>query len=595
MSTRATRSPRRRTVIALAVVLAVLAAFVVRLVDIQVVNADSLRDDSLGVGIGASHTVFGARGTITDSTGALLAGNVMRYDAQVDPQHVGDIETESATGEEIVVTWAEQAARIAAITGQTPEELQKIVADALEADPDTQWARLTTGLSTDQFQALADLGYPYLYMTEHPARTYPDGAVAGNLIGFVGADGDALAGLEGAEDGCLAATDGERVFERGKDGVVIPGTMRETPAVDGGTLELTINRDLQWYMQQMIAEEVQNQEANYGTVFVVEVGTGKVRAAAEYPTVDPNDPSASPGEDRGSRIFSYTFEPGSTFKPVTAATIIEEGAATPLRPIIPASGRETFPNGVTINDIFSHPSYAYTLTGALVDSSNVALSKFGELVPDAVRHDYLEAFGVGQGTAIGFPGEEAGLLHPVPWDDASHYTTTFGQYYTVTVPQVASVYQTIANGGLQMPLSLVESCTTPSGEVIEPELPAAKRVISESTADQVTLMLENVYQQVTNHSVLEVPGYRMATKSGTAQKPDGQGGYKQGIFYTTLAGFAPADDPQYVVILTLDEPKKNRASAANAPGFQKAMTQVLKTFRVLPSQNPGPEILPKYE
>lgn len=591
MSTRATRSPRRRTVIALAVVLAVLGAFVVRLVDIQIVNADDLRADSLGVGLGATNTLYGARGTITDETGALLAGNVMRYDAQVDPQNViGQVFADGRSVEEV---WPEQAAEIAEITGQTPAEVQNIVADTLADNPDSQWAQIKTGLSTDQFQALRDLALPYLYMTEHPARAYPDGAVAGNLIGFVGADGEALAGLEIAEDDCLGATNGLETYERGKDGVIIPGTHVEDPATDGGTLQLTINRDLQWYLQQMIAEEVQNQEANYGTVFVVEVDSGKVRAAAEYPSVDPNDPTATAAENRGSRIFSYTFEPGSTYKPVTAATIIEEGAATPLTPVLSASGRETFPNGVTINDIFSHEAYPYTLTGALVDSSNVALSKFGELVPDEVRHDYLARFGVGGGTAIGFPGEESGLLHDVPWDDASHYTTTFGQYYTVTVPQVASVYQTIANGGLKMPLSIVESCTTAAGEVVETETPAPVRVISESTADQVTLMLENVFQQVTNHKVIEVDGYRMATKSGTAQKPDGQGGYKQGIFYTTLAGFAPADDPRYVVILTLDEPKKNRASAANAPGFQKAMTQVLKTFRVLPSEG-EPEILPKY-
>ncbi|MDX2377167.1 penicillin-binding protein 2 [Microbacterium sp. LRZ72] len=594
MSTRATRSPRRRTVVALAVVLAVLVAFVIRLVDIQVVNAESLRADSLGVGIGGERTLYGARGTIVDETGAELAGNVVEYDWEFNPQHVADIERDGPDGEPVVITWPEQAEKIAAITGQTPEEVEQIVADALAANPDTQWAQLATGLTTDQHQALRELGYPYLTYREHPARTYTDGAVAGNLLGFVGADAEPLAGLEASEDACLAASNGTESYARGKDGVVIPGTLNQTPAVDGGTLQLTINRDLQWYLQQMIAEEVQRERAEYGTVTVVEVDTGKVRAAAEYPSVDPNDPTASPVEDRGSRIFSAHFEPGSTFKPITAATLIEEGAATPLTPTVSASGRETFPNGVTINDIFSHPAYTYTLAGALVDSSNVALSKFGTMVSDDVRHDYLADFGVGAGTAIGFPGEASGILNPTPWDDASHFTTTFGQYFTVTAPQVASVYQTIANRGVRVPLTLVESCTTASGEVIQPDVPEPERVISEDTAADVTLMLENVYQQVANHDVLAVDGYRMATKSGTAQKPDGEGGYKQGIFYTTLAGFAPADDPEYVVILTLDEPKKNRASAANAPGFQKAMTQVLKTFRVLPSEEEGPEILPKY-
>ena len=594
MTTRTTRSPRRRTVVALAVVLSILGVFVMRLVDIQVVNADEHRADSAGLGMVASSKLEGARGTIVDETGAVLAGNTMLYDAQVDPQNI--INQKFSDGRTVQEVWPEQAAKIATITGQTPEQVQQIVADAIAADSKSQWAQIAKKLSTDQYQALVALKLPFLYTTPHPARNYPDGAVGGNLVGFVGSDGEPLAGLEMAQNDCLQATPGEESYERGKDGVVIPGTLQQTPAVDGGTLQLTINRDLQWYLQQMVAEEVQNQQANYGTAFVVEVATGKIRAAAEYPTVDPNDVNASAEGDRSSRIFTYEFEPGSTFKPVTAATIIDSGAVTPLTPTLPASGRETLPGDVTVNDVFSHPSFNYTMTGALVDSSNVALSKFGTLVSDEVRHDYLERFGVGHKTAVGFPGEREGILHDAPWDQASHYTTTFGQSFTVTVPQVASVYQTIANDGVRMPLRLVESCTTASGEVIEPDLPAPEQVIKPQTAADVTLMLENVFQQVTNHKVLAIDGYRMATKSGTAEKANDDGnGYKKGIFYTTLAGFAPADDPKYVVIFTLDEPKKNRMSSANAAGFQKAMTQVLKTYRVLPSTQPGPEILPKYQ
>ncbi|WP_458041920.1 MULTISPECIES: peptidoglycan D,D-transpeptidase FtsI family protein [Bacteria] len=594
MTTRTTRSPRRRTVVALAVVLSILGVFVVRLVDIQVVNADDHRADSAGVGMVASNKLTAARGTIVDETGAVLAGNTMLYDAQVDPQNI--LNQKFSDGRAVQEVWPEQAAQIAAITGQTPEQVQQIVADVLAANADSQWAQITTRLSTDQYQALAALDLPFLYTTPHPARSYPDGAVGGNLVGFVGSDGEALAGLELSQNDCLSGEDGAESYERGKDGVVIPGTRKQTPAEDGGTLQLTINRDLQWYLQQMVAEEVQNQQANYGTAFVLEVETGKIRAAAEYPTVDPNNVTASADADRSSRIFTYEFEPGSTFKPVTASTIIDSAGVTPLTPTIPAAGRETLPGDVTINDVFSHPSYNYTMTGALVDSSNVALSKFGTLVSDEVRYDYLKRFGVGKKTEVGFPGERTGILHDAPWDQASHYTTTFGQSFTVTVPQVASVYQTIANDGVRMPLSLVESCTTSSGEVIEPELPEPEQVIKPQTAADVTLMLENVFQQVTNRKVLAIDGYRMATKSGTAEKANEDGsGYKQGIFYTTLAGFAPADDPKYVVIFTLDEPKKNRMSSANAAGFQKAMTQVLKTYRVLPSSTPGPEILPKYQ
>lgn len=591
MTTRATRSPRRRTVVALAVVLAVLAGFVVRLVDIQVVNADDHRTNSL-VGSGSTSTVYGARGTIVDETGALLADNLVQYDAAIDPYNVAT----QAEGKEVVgpAVWPEQAAEIAAIVGLTPEAVQALV-DPTVADEEVRWVQLAKGLSTAQYRALADLEHNYLSFEPHPARTYPDGAVGGNLIGFVGSDSTPLAGIEAWQDECLAATHGWQSYERGRDGVIIPGTTAGEEATDGGTLQLTINRDLQWFMQQLVAEQVQNQEAQYGTVFVVEVKTGKIRAAAEYPTVDPNDVASANPEDLGSRIFTHQFEPGSTFKPVTAATIIEEGLATPTTPTVSAAGREEMSNGITINDVFEHDAFQYTLAGALVDSSNVALSKFGDLATEEVRAEYLKKFGVAQGTAVDFPGEAQGIINPTPWDPASHWTSTFGQSFTTTVPQVASVYQTLANGGQQLPLRLIESCTTAEGDVIEPDLPEPVQVVSEKTADQVTLMMENVYQQVENHDVIEIPGYRAATKTGTAQKTDGQGGYKDGVWYTTLAGFAPADDPQYVVILTLDEPLKNRMSAANAPGWGKAMTQVLKAYHVLPSTVPGPEILPKYD
>lgn len=596
MSTRATRSPRRRTVVALGVVLAILIAFVVRLVDIQVVNADDHVADSVRMSLGASRTLYGTRGPIVDETGDVLAGSILLYDGQLDPSNVGPVERKAADGAEVEVPWEQTSAEIAAITGQTAEDVRKIVADARADNPNSQWAPLVRGLSTEQFRALADLELPFLSFAPHPARTYPDGAVAGNLVGFVGTDGDALAGLELTQDSCLTTEDGHESYSVGKDGVVIPGTLKTEPATDGGTLQLTINRDLQWYLQQMIAEEVHNQAAQFGTAFVVEVATGKVRAAAEYPSVDPNEVDASVRDDRGSRIFTTYFEPGSTFKAITAATLLEEGAATPLTTVT-ASSSESFPNGARINDHFSHPALTYTLAGALIDSSNVALSKFGSMVSPEVRHDWLERFGVGKTTDIGFLGEEAGELHPVSeWDNQTMYTTTFGQAFTVTVPQVASAYQTIANGGVRMPLTMVEGCTQADGTLVKPELPGPERVISETTAKTTSLMVENVAVQGGLAKSIAVPGYRIATKTGTAQKYDPvTKGYKSGVYYTSMVGFAPADDPAYVVMVTLDEPTKVTSSAATAPAFQKAMTQVLKTYRVMPSSSAEPELLPKYK
>ncbi|HYP72717.1 MAG TPA: penicillin-binding protein 2, partial [Microbacterium sp.] len=489
----------------------------------------------------------------------------------------------------VMTTWTELAAEIAAITGQSAADVEKIVTDAVAADPNGQYAIVKRYVSTEEYRALADLNLPFLSFPPHPSRIYPDGAVAGNLIGFVGSDGTPLEGMESMQDSCLAATSGSRTYQRGADGVVIPGTEVEQPAVDGGTLKLTLDSDLQWYMQQLISEETDRLGANWGGVMVVEVGTGKIRAAAESDTVDPNDPGASDPESRGSKLLRYSYEPGSTFKPVTAATGIDVGVLTPYTSVYDPDRME-FPNGAVINDDEKHAPETLTLAGGLVRSANVALSQFGAMIDPQTRLDYLKKFGVGQGTALNWAGEPKGTYHEVAdWDNQTYYTTTFGQAFTVTVPQVASVYQTIANGGVRMPLSLVESCTAPDGTVTTPDLPESERVVSEDTASQVSLMLENVFAQGTLAADVAIPGYRMAGKTGTAQVVNDAGtGYKDGVYFTSLIGFAPADDPQYVVITVFDEPQAVRMSSANRVSFKKAMTQVLTHYRVMPSDSTTP-------
>ncbi|GAA4761942.1 peptidoglycan D,D-transpeptidase FtsI family protein [Microbacterium gilvum] len=594
MHAKARRSVRRRTAVAGAVVVVIVAGFTVRLVDIQVVNAqEHMENRAAYSGITNSQVLYGTRGTIVDSDGTVLASSSMEYLAKFDPQHVKDIEHEGEDGEEYTVTWAESAADIGAIVGMTGLEVEKIISDALAADPDSEYALLADGLTTEQYRELVSLGLPYLYFESSQSRAYPNGAVAGNLLGFVGTDGEPLAGYESAENSCLQAEDGALTYQQGSDGLIIPGTETTEAAVDGGTLQLTIDSDLQWYMQQMIAEEVGIQGARAGAVMVVEVATGAVRAAAEYPTVDPNDPGATEEADRGSRIFSTTFEPGSTFKAITAATLLDQGAATPETSVT-ASSHETFPNGAVVGDAFVHPAYDYTLTGALIDSSNVALSKFGELVSDETRYEYLQRFGVGTATDIGFPGEESGLIYPADqWDGQTHYATTFGQAFTTTMPQVVNAYQTLANGGVREPLHIVESCTAADGTVTEPELSDPERVVSEEAADTTIQLLENVATQGTLADQVAVDGYRIGIKTGTAQKSDGNGGYKAGLYFTSILGVVPADDPQYIVMVTLDEPTRVTSSAATAPALQKAMTQTLKTYRVMPSET-SEDPLPKF-
>lgn len=596
MTTATSRSPRRRTVVALAVVLIVLVAFVVRLIDIQVVNAREHVDDSLSMGLQSSRTLYASRGPIVDADGTPLASSINRYDVQIDPSlAVEGIETYDDDQKKITTDWPELAGRIAAVLGMQTGDVQKIVADALADNPDSQYAVIAKAVSTEQYRALADLGLPFLSFPPQAGRVYPDGAVGGNLLGFVGSDGQALAGLESADDSCLASSNGKVVFQKSPSGVVLPGTEVVTqPAVDGGTLTLTIDRDLQWYLGQLIAEQVQNTGSLRGTITVVEAKTGKIRALAEYPTVDPNDPTATPESDRGSAAFGDPHEPGSTMKAITAAIGLDSGAFD-AGTTVTASSSETLDGEARISDSFAHPENRYTLTGVLIDSSNVGISKFGAMIPLDTRVSYLQKFGLTAQTAVGFPGESAGILRdPADWDKQTFYNTTFGQGLAVTVPQLAGAYQTIANGGVRMPLTLVEGCTAADGTVTDVPDAQGERVVSENAADTVAQMLENVATQGTLADQVAIPGYRVAIKTGTGEKTDPvTGAYKSDAYFTTMIGFAPADDPQYVVEVNLDEPRTVKSSAATAPAFQKALTQVLKTYRVIPSGTTTPE-LPKF-
>jgi len=586
----AAHSSRRRTIFALGFIVILVAAFLVRLVDLQVVSASEYLADAGSKGLNGSRTLYGVRGTIVDSEGQVLASSTQLYDAQIDPKVATGMQERNADGETVEIPFSRYAPDIAQVLNLETAEVEAIVDDALAENAESRFAYLKRNITTAQYVDLVDLGLPFLSYVAQPSRVYPQGAVAGNLVGYMSGDDQPLAGYELFENDCLAASNGEETYQQSSGGIRIPGTEESDPATNGGTVQLTIDSDLQWYMQEMIEEERKAKKANWGSVMVVDIETGAIKAAAESPSVDPNDRSASDEEDWGSKLFVSTFEPGSTFKAVTAAMLLDSGTSTPLSTMeVPA--REVFDNGAVVNDAGLHPDYNYTLSGALVDSSNVGMSKFGDELSMSDRYDYLTKFGVGAQTDVHFGGEATGVLRPADeWDGQTRYTTTFGQGFTVTAPQVASAYQVLADGGMKMPLHIVESCTAADGTVTTPDVEEPTRVISEKAADETLEMLEN--SAVLGPHQLDVPGYRIGLKTGTAQKSDGNGGYKAGVYATSIVGVAPIDDPKYVVMVTLDEPKTIRSSAATESALEKALNQVMKTYRVTPSTG-EPTLYPK--
>ncbi len=596
---RVSRHPMRRILLAAVLLVAMVGVFVVRLVDIQVVRAAELNQESTQVR-SETRTLYGTRGEIVDANGTVLADSVMRYDIALSPKQAasGPLVREEpdpadpAKTIDVEVPLDQVLAELGAVIGKPAAQLQQLIDDSLAADPDSDFAYAAKLVDTETYEQVKKLDIPWVVPYEHPGRRYPNGAVAGNLIGFMGDDGDALAGLELSEDQCLAAENGESSFLHSlKDWVAIPGSeVVHKQARDGGDLQLTIDSDLQWDVQRIAAAQVQATGAQWATVTVMEAKTGRLLAVADVPTVDPNDPAGVASDDRGSRSFTAPVEPGSTLKALTAASVIDAGKADPLSQVV-APYRYLPPNGADINDSFFHDDTRYTLTGVLIDSSNTGMSLFGERLTDDQRYQDFLDFGLGNPTEVGFPSEASGDLHGGPdgWDNQTKYATMFGQGLTTTALQIASVYQTIANGGVRMPVTLVEGCRAPDGTVTEKPSTEGRQVISEQAADQTSQMLERVYADGWLSDVWQIPGYRVAAKTGTAQVPDGQGGYQSG-YLVSVSGFAPADDPEFVVSVSIMDPVKMNSSAASAPVFQQVMSQVLKKYRTVPSGAPAPEL-----
>ncbi|ANF31027.1 penicillin-binding protein [Leifsonia xyli] len=572
---------RRRTAVTVLAVAATVGILGAKLVDIQVVRADALQRQSV-TAKEVSTPLLGNRGDIVDADGTVLATTVYTYTAAASPKDA------IAGGRDKMV---EAAAKIGAITGQGGDAVVALIDAALKADPKSQYVLIKSGMDVGTFDKLDKLPYPWLTFTKKQARSYPNGAVAGNLLGFLSAGGDS--GLEKSENTCLAGQNGEETYQRGADGVAIPGsTVVQKQAKDGGTLKLTIDGDLQWFAEQTLAQQVAATGSKFGFVTVAEAKTGKVKAIAQWPALDPNNIDATDPSYWRLQPLTDPREPGSTFKALTAAMLIDQGKATPTSQVLaPYSWKSG--NGADLHDSGYHGPLRLTLTGVLMMSSNTGMSQLGKALSDQTRYDYLKKFGIGESTGLPYPDQSDGVLHPVSeWDDQTKYATMFGQGVSATQIQMVGAYQALANGGTRIPLSFVEGCEHPDGTVTDIPSAKATQVVSAQAASTTLGMMESVVTDGELKKQLQIPGYRVAAKTGTAQQPDGKGGYLPS-YYVSVMGVAPVDDPQYVVSVNLGFPTTITSSAAAAPLFHTIMSQVLKTYRVKPSTS-SPAGYPPY-
>ncbi len=574
------------------VVLAIVGVFIVKLVDLQVVRADELT-----LAAESRRTIpvitYGERGSIVDANGVVLADSVERYDITAAPVNVdwdGGLTEITLDGERREVSNEEAVAKIAELTGAVAADLMA----ALEADRTSQFAYLVKAVDLATFTAVWDLDIDWVYSDMRPSRVYPSGAIAGNLVGFLGLS-EPLSGTERRWDECLAAENGESTYERSADGVRLPGSLVvEREPSDGGTVHLTIDADLQWFAQQKLAERGTEVGADWGTAMVVRVDTGELVVAADWPSIDPNDLNSVGPDDAGARSFVAPFEPGSIMKPVAFAALLDQGLISPTTPlVVPGRYTDGLPAGEYITDVFSHGDLRWTATGILMNSSNIGTVMLSNALTPQQKYDYFLKFGFAQPTEVDFLGEDVPGNHGHVWspdriDSVTLATQMFGQGISATSAQMASLYQTLGNDGVRMPLTLVAGCEHPDGTWTDVPVPNGERVVSEYAADTTLQMMETVATQGGNRDALAVPGYRLAVKTGTGEVAE------NGVYgserIVSLAGVFPADDPEYALVVTFAKPDIIKSSAAAAPTFNAIMEQVIKTFRVQPSTEPAPDL-----
>jgi cell division protein FtsI (penicillin-binding protein 3) len=513
------------------------------------------------------------RGAVLDRDGNPFAYTVAASRIVADPTVVGDPE---ATAEALAPLLDVPAADL-------EERLSR----------DSRYVVLAAQVSPEITDAVEELELSGLSYEEDPVRLYPAGAVGGQVVGFVGREGAGLAGIEQVFQDELAGTPGQRRVEVGSGGNIIPSGIDESsPATDGSSVNLTLDQDLQFVTEQRLGEACADGATTRASAVVLDVRTGEVVSMGSCPGYDPGDYSSTDPELLGNPIVSDVFEPGSVMKAVTLSAALEEGVATPDTELS-VNGHIEAGNRV-VTDAHDHAPVDWTVTGILAKSSNVGTIMLAREVGDERLERYLKAFGLGSRTGIELPGESAGILEDADdWSEVRAANVAIGQGVSVTTLQMASIYQAIANDGVRIEPRIVDSVARPDGRVRETPAPESTRVISEATAEQMAYMLEAVVGPGGTAPLGQIEGFRVAGKTGTAQRANPECGcYAGGGYVTTFVGFAPADDPQYVVAVDLERPTSDaEGGQVAAPVFADIMRYALTAHGIVPSGTARPDFV----
>lgn len=511
-------------------------------------------------------TLNPVRGSIVDSRGRILAESVSAESIYADPQSVPD---RKAT-----------AKALAAVPGMSMSARE--IEQKLGSDAGFVWIARQLPMSVSA-RAKA-LKLPGVYFLDEHRRSYPRGELAANVIGYVGLDGEGLAGIEHSFDSWVRGRPGKvTILQDARRGAYLVGAEGANRPIDGKNVALTIDSVIQFITERALARQVEKYHAAAGSAIVMDPRDGSVLAMASLPTFDPNHFADFPPVDWRNRNIQDMYEPGSTFKIVTASAALEEGLVTPSQVIDCGNGAIQIGNFA----IHEHGGTRYGMMpfeDVIVHSSNVGTIRVGLSLGPTRFYDYIRRFGFGQRTGIQLPGETAGLVRRTDkWSELSNASMSIGQEVGVTPLQIATAFATVANGGVRIEPHIVDHITDARGNVVyRPQPPAPVRVVSEKSAAVLNEILKAVVARGTGvHAALAE--HIVAGKTGTAQVA-GRGGYYADKFVASFGGYVPADRPRLVILVVVAEPRGAQyGGTIAAPAFREIAQATLRYLGVPPS------------
>ncbi|CAB4944277.1 MAG: penicillin-binding protein 2 [Actinobacteria bacterium] len=562
----------------LVVTFALFGVIIAQLFSVQVVRAGTISERAAKELLRTS-TLLAPRGVISDVNGIELARSVAAITIVVDQAQIKNPKLVAKVTSPVLQM--DESELTSLFTGKLRYKI--IVKNGKPA----MWSALQKTISNYNTEVLKEKGglskrIVGFFSERGYIREYPTGTLASSLIGFINHEGVGAAGIESSLNSELSGTNGQYIYENGA-GTIIPGSAKiRTEAKAGTSVRLTVDRDIQWVAQDAISKAVASSKAKSGTVIVMDPKTGAIIAQASAPTFNPAKPIVGNLDVIRNPAVQDVYEPGSTGKVITYAAALEEKKLTANTVYtVPYSMKVA---GTKFSDHERHPTQRLTATGALAVSSNTASIKIGQQLGSKTLYQYLTDFGFGKSTGSHLPGESAGLLRPVSdWSGTSLPTFAFGQGYSVTSLQATSVFATIANDGVRVTPTVVAGTTDASGNYVPAKDQQTKRVVSAETAKEIRKMLESVVSANGTAPTAAIPGYRVAGKTGTAMRFNSKCSCYSG-YTASFIGFAPADNPAYVVSVAIQEPQgMHWGGALGGPVFAKVMKFVLQSKHIAPS------------